>query len=65
MKRNTQLTDNILEQYKTLQFEGNLLTCLPCKCFTDNKMILKKLMADFFCQDLVWAPIPYTTYHFV
>ena len=28
-KKEYELTNNILEQYQTLQFEGNLITCLP------------------------------------
>ena len=28
-KKEYELTDNILEQYQTLQFEGNLTNCLP------------------------------------
>ena len=39
-KRNTQLTDNILDQYVTLQFKGTLLTYLPHKYFTVYKMIM-------------------------
>ena len=36
---NTQFTDKILEYYETLQFDGNLLNCLPRKYFIVYNMI--------------------------
>ena len=43
---NTQFTDKILEYYETLQFDGNLLTCLPRKYFIVYNMIANNKNID-------------------
>ena len=60
----------MLQQYETLQFEGNILTYLPGKCFKVYKIIannIKKtlIVESLFYSDKVWAPVPYTASHFV
>ena len=51
-KKEYELTDIILEQYQTLQFKVNLITCLPQKYFTDNKMILNNQKNRVFLPQL-------------
>ena len=53
MKRNTYLTYNILEHYKTLQFDGDLLTYLQGNFFSVNKVVANNKKTYFFWPNLV------------